>query len=247
MTRARPGPGLALLVEPSRVEAALWRRYALEDELQCRALLFDTYADLARRIAARQHRRFARAADRRDVEHFAFEGLLQAIDRFDPLRGVPFSAYARRRIIGRIVDGLAGMSEVGTQVRHRARLERERVASLGRDASQSADDSLSALADLAAGLAIGLIFERNAGAGSAEAADPQPSAYESLAWREMRARLGEAVDGLPEREAFIVRQHYENGLSFTQIASLLALSRGRISQLHAAAMQRLRKRIGPHI
>jgi RNA polymerase sigma factor for flagellar operon FliA len=46
------------------------------------------------------------------------------------------------------------------------------------------------------------------------------------------------------RESVIVRQHYENGVSFTHIAQLLGLSKGRVSQLHASAVARLRARIG---
>jgi RNA polymerase sigma factor for flagellar operon FliA len=40
-----------------------------------------------------------------------------------------------------------------------------------------------------------------------------------------------------------VRQHYDHGLSFAQVAQLMGLSRGRISQLHRAALDRLRKRL----
>jgi RNA polymerase sigma factor FliA len=42
----------------------------------------------------------------------------------------------------------------------------------------------------------------------------------------------------------VLRQHYETGLSFAQIAELLGVTRGRISQLHRSAIERLRKRIG---
>jgi RNA polymerase sigma factor for flagellar operon FliA len=60
----------------------------------------------------------------------------------------------------------------------------------------------------------------------------------------MQARLAEAMHNLPEKEAIIVRQHYENGLSFSQVAELMGLSRGRVSQLHRSALDRLRKKIG---
>jgi RNA polymerase sigma factor for flagellar operon FliA len=75
-------------------------------------------------------------------------------------------------------------------------------------------------------------------------ADPAPSAYQSLEYNELQARLAGAVGQLPEKEAMIVRQHYEYGLSFAQIARLLDVSRGRVSQLHRSGMERLRKKIG---
>jgi RNA polymerase sigma factor FliA len=237
--------GLDLLVRPSRVEASLWRRYRIEADLDCRETLFNRYVALARSIAARHYyRRPVKRAERTDFEQFAYEGLLQAIDRFDPLLGVPFPAYARRRIAGSIVDGIAKMSEVDAQISHRHRIEQERLRSLARLDAIAPEDALSALSDLAMGLALGLMLEGTSVMGSRGGADSRPSAYESLEWREIQARLLREVGKLPEKEAIIVRQHYDNGLNFAQIAELLDLSRGRISQLHRSALERLRRRIG---
>jgi RNA polymerase sigma factor for flagellar operon FliA len=72
-------------------------------------------------------------------------------------------------------------------------------------------------------------------------ADARAGAYETLEWRHMQARLAAAVAALPPREAELLRNHYEHGLSFAQVAELLGLSRGRVSQLHRAALERLRK------
>lgn len=236
--------GLDLLVHPVRVEASLWRRLRFESETGCREALFTRYVPLARAIAtAKYYQRRGRDADRGDCEHFAYEGLLQAIDRFDPLLGVPFSAYARRRIVGCIADGLSKMSEIGAQISQRQRIERERMRSLVPSATEAADDPLSALSGLAVGLALGLMLEGTSLV-TANCADPRPTAYESLEWREMQARLAAELQKLPEKEAIVVRQHYHIGLSLAQIADLLGLSRGRISQLHRSALERLRKRIG---
>jgi RNA polymerase sigma factor for flagellar operon FliA len=235
--------GLDLLVHPVRAEASLWRRLRFEAQGECREALFDRYVPLARAIAAAKFGQRRGSAERGDCEHLAYEGLLQAIDRFDPLLGVPFSAYARRRIVGSIADGLAKMSEVGAQISHRRRVEQERMRSLAPSDAAAAEDPLAALSDLAIGLALGLMLEGTSMM-AADGADTRPSAYESLEWREMQARLGEAVRKLPEKETLIVRQHYHNGLSLAQIAELLGLSRGRISQLHRSALERLRKRIG---
>lgn len=236
--------GLDLVVHPTRAEASLWRRLRFEAETECREALFSRYVPLARAIAASKfHRRRGLGVDRGDCEHFAYEGLLQAIDRFDPLLGVPFSAYARRRIVGCIADGLAKMSEVNAQLSQRRRIEQERIRSLAPAGTAAGDDPLSALSDLAVGLALGLMLEGTS-LMAADGTDTRPTAYESLEWREMQVRLAAEVQKLPEKEAVVVRQHYHIGLSLAQIAELLNLSRGRISQLHRSALERLRKRIG---
>ncbi len=235
--------GIRLIVQPERAEAALWRRLRSEGDQESRRQLFENYAGLARSVAARRYfRRALRTTDRSDFEQFAFEGLLQAIDRFDPLRGVPFGAYAHRRIIGSIANGLARMSDLDAQFSHRARMEQERLRALAR--SSDAPDSLTALADLAMGLAIGLMLEGTGMVAPHDGADVRPTAYESLEWRELQGRLTEEVARLPEPEKAVLRQHYEIGLSFAQVAELLGLSRGRISQLHRSGIDRLRRRLG---
>lgn len=239
--------GLDMVVRPARVEASLWRRLRFEAEGECRETLFNRYVALARLLARRQSSRDATLrAERVELEQFAFEALLQSIDRYDPLRGIPFIAFARRRILGAIADGIARLSEVGAQLRSRRRLEQERLRSLADAESDLGpqDDALARLSNLTMGLALGLILEGTSLFTNGAEADPSPNPYESLEWRQVQARLARAVDRLPAKEAAVVRQHYNHGLSFTKIAQLLELSRGRVSQLHAAALGRLRKRMG---
>lgn len=235
--------GLGLLLVPPRVEASLWRRLRYERETRCREQIFTRYRGLARSIALRQLRgRPRNGVELNDMEQFAYEGLLLAIDRFDPLRGIPFGAFARRRIIGSIVDGAARMNEIDAQYSYRRRVEAERLRSIAMESDRT--DPLGALAELAAGLAIGLILEGTGLIEPEDGADRRPNAYESLAWRGLQTQLVEEIDRLPEREAAIIRQHYGNGVSFARIAQMLGLSKGRVSQLHAGALAKLRTRMG---
>ena len=245
MRLSRPS-GLDLVIHPKRAEAALWRRLRYEDGSGCRESLFNLYSGMARAIAVRTfRRRGTMRIERYDYEQLAYEGLLQAIDRYDPMRGVPFSAFARRRIEGNIADGIARMSEVGAQISHKHRMEQERLRSLAsRTEEEGTETALQALSDLAASLALGIMLNETRLIEAGDRPDPAPSAYESLEWRQLQARLVGEVSKLPEKEAIIVRQHYDTGLSFAQIATMLDLSRGRVSQLHRSALERLRKRIG---
>ncbi|WP_447726051.1 sigma-70 family RNA polymerase sigma factor [Sphingomonas koreensis] len=234
--------GLALVEVPPRVEAALWRRLRFEAEPGCRETIFMRYRALARATARQNRVRAIHGADADDAEHFAYEGLLQAIDRYDPLRGIPFGAFARRRIAGSIADGMVGLSEAGTQARQRSRAVRERLEALGGEAAET-PDALRALSSLVSGLAIGLLLEDTGLVVSDAGADSRPNVYETLAMRELQAVLRDEIARLPHREATIVRLHYEDGVSFTHIAELLQLSKGRISQLHGAALARLKRRM----
>jgi RNA polymerase sigma factor for flagellar operon FliA len=243
MSRPRPAPDLDPLAADE--EAELWLRVRT-GSAEAREAMFDRHAGFARQIAARQYRDRTRGdLELFELRQLAYAGLLEAIDRFDPDRGVPFRGYASRRITGSVLDGIAQASEVREQVAFKGRLRAERVRSLAPEDvdAMGASDAMQALAELAAGLAIGFLLDGGLTAGE-EAADPAPSAYESLAWRETVQGLRAAMDDLPEKEQLIIRQHYLHGVAFELIARLLGLSKGRVSQLHKAAIERLRKRLG---
>lgn len=244
MTREAPR-GIDLVERPARVEASLWRRYRLEAQAACREHLFNLYVGFARALAiSRFRRRAPPKPELTDYQQFAYQGLLEAIEGYNPLNGAPFPSFARRRILGNISDGIARMSEIDAQISRRRMSGRERLRSLATSEKGKEPEPLSALSDVAVGLAIGLILEGTRLVGGDSHPDPAPSAYDSLEFRQLQTRLAEAVTALPAREQAIIRHHYANGLSFAQVAELLGLSRGRISQLHQSALERLRKRIG---
>ena len=232
--------GIDLLIRPERVEALLWNRLRFERRNDAREPLFDRYRGFARSIALRL-RPWSQPDSARDAEQWAYTGLLQAIDSFDPLRGSPFPAFARPRIAGSVRDGFARNGELEAQWSHRRRQEMERLRSLKQSGRPA--DPVEALGAIAGSLAVGLMLDGTRMLADEYSADPAPSAYDGLAFRQMLARLEVEVGRLPAGEATVVRQHYLNGLTFAQVADLMGLSRGRISQLHASALAKLRKRI----
>jgi RNA polymerase sigma factor for flagellar operon FliA len=237
--------GIDLLVRQDRVEAALWRAHVAAPTMETRQALFERYHSFAGKVAAIQFaRRKQGNYDKADLEQLAYEALLQAIERFDPERGVPFQSFARVRIDGHISNGLAQSSEAASQYRYRQRAERERLRSISEGADGAGDDLITALSRLSSAIALGLLLDEQASEVIQTIPDPQPSAYESIALAELRRRVEETVDALPEREGFVIRQHYRNGVSFQQIATLLGVSKGRVSQIHRAALERLRSVLG---
>lgn len=241
--RRSPPRGIDLLLRPERVEAALWRAHAETPTQETRRGLFDHYRAFAAKLASWQFVRRGGNYEHEDLEQLAYEALLQAIERFEPVRGVPFEAYARIRINGHIANGLAQTSEAAAQFRYRLRTEQERVRSLRPAVDAVVADPLTALSALSASIALGLMLELDAVPALESIPDPAPSAYESLAWNELLQGLREQVDLLPEREAYVIRQHYHAGVSFQQIALVLGLTKGRISQIHRSGLERLRSRI----
>ena len=236
--------GIDLLVRPERHEASLWRRYAQSQSSESQQHLFDYYQPLAKAIAAKQFaKRKAGTCEFGDVEQLAYEGMLQAIKRFDPELGTPFSAYCRRRIVGNINTGLEGTTERSAQYSYQRRVERDRLKSLA-NAPEGSDDPIASLSQLTALLAIGLLVEDSIPVDPDELASNEPSAYESLAWREMQRNLQSTIAKLDDRSGYVIKQHYVQGVSFKQIAKVVGVTKGRISQIHRAALLRLRELMG---
>ncbi len=230
-----------------QAEAALWRDFKTGASTSAREALFSLHFGHARQIARRHYLDLPGAGvDYGDLCQMAGVGLLEAIDRYDPDLGVPFRAYATRRITGAVLDGLAKASEVRQQIWTRQKIRAERARSLlAEDHRLQGAQALQALMDVAVGLAVGFMLDETSLYVAEDQADRQPNAYDSLAWRDALARMRGEVSRLPEREAAVVRHHYINGLTFDQIGSLLGVTRGRVSQIHKAAIERLRARLKP--
>jgi RNA polymerase sigma factor for flagellar operon FliA len=92
--------------------AQLWARCRAGDA-KSRAALIERYIPLANALARRVRVVSNAVADSDDVTSAALLGLIDAVDRFQPGRGVPFEAYASLRIRGSIVDELRRMDERG--------------------------------------------------------------------------------------------------------------------------------------
>jgi len=234
--------GLELVIRPERAEALLWVKLRLEQRQEAREPLFNRYASFARSIAFRV-RPWGQRTTAKDAEQWAYAGLLQAIDAFDPLHGSRFESFAKPRIAGSVRDGFAQLSELEAQWNYRRKQERDRLRSVKDGAAAEKKDPIEALGEIAACLAIGLMLDGTSMMASDEAPDPAPNAYESLEWRQTLLLLQRGVEQLAPPEATVIRQHYVHGLAFTQVAELMGLSRGRISQLHTSALAKLRKRI----
>ena len=153
-----------------------------------------------------------------------------------------FETFASYRIRGAILNGLAKESELSAQRRYWAERMRDRVRSLQPEAHEQGDvdETLDGFVDLTVGLALGLLLES-----PAEPADESPASnpYAAAELGQLVRRMRQLVADLPERERVLVELHYFHHEAFQDIAASLGVTKGRISQLHAQALQRLKARL----
>ncbi|OLL30876.1 flagellar biosynthesis protein FliA [Burkholderia sp. SRS-W-2-2016] len=230
------------------LEDQLWTTLQSERNPPAREAVFVHYLSYAKALAAQLYAgRVHDDVEFKDFLQLACVGLLEAIDRFEPERGVSFRTYCTPRLRGNVLTGIQRLSDAQEQIALRKRVRRERVASLEpSDRAGKQSDTFQLLASLAAGLAIGFmlddtnIVEHENAAQSATAAN----AYQTIAWRQTREKLHTAVARLPARDQKVIRYHYFHGLGFEQIADILGVTKGRVSQVHRAALLELRDLLG---
>src|SRR5881296_4007273 len=100
--------------------ALLWAKRR-EGDAEARCALIERFAPLATRIARGMNVPVGAVAGPDDLESAALIGLIDAVDRFEPDRGVPFEGYATLRIRGAVLDEVRRVDDLGRADRRRQR------------------------------------------------------------------------------------------------------------------------------
>jgi RNA polymerase sigma factor for flagellar operon FliA len=238
--------------EAALSERALWDAWRDDGDEQARARLLEMHLPYARVVAASYYaRRLHDEIDFDDYLQFASTALIDAANRYDPSRGVQFKTFAARRMHGEILDGIECMTEKQQQIAARKRLlvqRREEARTIAHHASQSAsagEKALRFVAEAGLAFALGWLLE---GSGLIRPVEEEVHVmpfYANSEIRQLTERIASLVKDLPAHERKVIHSHYFQHQPFEEIACEMALSRGRISQIHRSALARLRDSLTP--
>src|SRR3989304_4919849 len=192
------------------------------------------YLPLVRFVAEKIHRRLPPGVDLESLIHSGVVGLLEALQRFDPNRGVEFEIYARYRIRGEVMQCLRSLDWVSRSVRSWGR---KIEAARGKLAGQHVREPTAE--EIAAELAIPLDTYYHL---DQQVNDAAPLSF--VEGKDLVEKLAAAVEVLPERERVVVTLYYHEELTLREIGEILDLSEGRICQIFAPAVGRLRDALG---
>lgn len=202
---------------------------------------------LVRRIA----RRIARLVPGTDLDDLIGDGcvgIIRAVDGFDPALGPSLEHYARRIALGAMLNGIRRLDPVSERVRRVVRLaERERYALAVVRGALPSDAELAthfpslgrARAEAQRGSPLSLDAPLPPDAGSAPSGGEDPA--ETVVARAESRRIRAAVDALPPRQRDVVTAHYFGERPLRVISNQLRVSPQRVSQLHVAALERMRR------
>ncbi|MFY0678073.1 MAG: sigma-70 family RNA polymerase sigma factor [Neptuniibacter sp.] len=224
-------------------ERALWLSLINDSDQSARAKLIELYTDLVSKISAILFaKRFNDQIEFEEYVQMGSVGLVEAVDRFRLEAGASFETFASYRIRGAILNGLPHLTEQGSQQAFLSKLRKERTDSIANDGNKEEFGSaFEEMVSITLGLAIGLVLEET-GIVSSEG-EKRDKGYVSGELLRIKDKLKEHVEQLPERERLIIRYHYYHGSGFDELADILGVSKGRVSQLHHQALSYLKNEI----
>lgn len=262
-----PGTYRADTPAPRRDAGGLWQRYIETRDPGVRERLFAEYIGLVHRAARDLGRRPTADFEHDDLVGAGTIGLVQALETFDPGRGLAFSTHAMPRIRGAILDEIRGLDWLPRSARERRRdalrVQDSLRRSLGREPTEDEAAELMpggliawrrARADLRDPSFVpidgGASASGDGEAGGPPLADALPDTgavdmMAELVANEERAALAEAFASLAERDRLILSLSFYERLPLREIAALLLVTESRVSQLRTRALQRLRERLEP--
>jgi RNA polymerase sigma factor for flagellar operon FliA len=220
-------------------ELELWRELGKDRSASARQALVEHFAYLAKVNASHYYRiRLDDDVEYGDYLQYAMVGLLEAVDRYDPDRGAAFPTYAGYRIKGALLNGLEKATEQREQYAYLRRYQSARVESIANGLDHGGSDPFSRMVEATVELALSFLLEDTGFLRNDTQTTDGVFAEESM--KSLSNQLEGFVERLPERERIIIRNHYYHGMAFEELATLLGISKGRISQLHKRALQMIR-------
>lgn len=251
-------PSTSALLDPVWIAYGNARERQDEARLQdLRNKLIERYYDVVRYAAERMHTRLPNEVDVNDLMSAGLFGLMDAIDAFDPQRGVKFETYCAPRIRGAIFDELRAMDWVPRLVRSRtSKVEKVRKEFELSNGRKPTDDEVASLMNVSSAeydklqkdsRPVGVVsldrkaFESDSSRDVREVDVIEDGRQLNPAELVQRGDLqGLITKGLSRAERLIVILYYYEEMTMKEIGLTLDLSESRVSQMHSSILARLK-------
>jgi len=256
----RHRPSWPLEKRPARQRAKQRREAQAAEQAREREELTLKLLGLVKRVALEMREHLPAHVDVDDLVSAGTLGLMEAVRRFEAGKQVKIETYARYRIRGAILDALRNLDPASRDMRKKnkraERVFQELGAKLGRPATDlemaqalqvSLKDWYRSVSELQS---MGVEWLRPTQMGNTRQIDQedlpatnQDDQFELCFRREQRDLVNKALERSTERERLILSLYYEHDLTMKQIGDELGIDESRVSQIHSAALSRLRTRV----
>lgn len=237
----------------------LFKLYRETDDIHIKKEIVMRYSSMVKTIAIQLRGVYVSFTDIDDIINEGIITLMQVVDKFDPSKNVKFESYASLRIRGSIVDLARKQDWVPRNVRKLGKSIDQALSelyfALGRYPTEEevaehlgitiekyhkvlSETTLFNILSLDA-LVDGIQEDgQNDKFLKDHNLETMPS-Y-SLEKKELQSMLKDSVESLRENEQMVVSLYYRKELSMKEIAKVMGISEPRVSQLHSAALKKLR-------
>lgn len=239
-------------------ELNYWEGWQKHRDPEAGDFLVERYLPLVDYIIQRFSFSLPKSVDKDELRSLAYQGLLDAFDKFNIERDLKFETYATWRIKGAVIDGLRTLDWLPRSIRDKAKKIEKAYSELEQQNNASVtDEEVSAylgitkselnktVAEAALSSMVSIDepdYQNNEETGKYSnlkdswSASPEKHVTEQA----IKHSLALAIDRLPEKEKLVVSLCYFEELKLTEIAEVLSVSVSRVSQLHSKAILRLR-------
>lgn len=255
-TRAAKAPPKPLALSERPIEQ-VWREYRATPTTEVRNFLIARHLDLVAYAAERLHKRLPSEVEINDLKSAGAFGLMDAVDSFDPDRGVKFETFCTQRIRGAMFDELRSMDWVPRLVRSRtAKVEKVRKSIEMETGSRATEDEVAKRLNVTGdefeklqkdSRPISMVsltrkcFETDSSKDVREIDvvedGRQENPLQAVQKQDLQALI---TKGLSRAERLIVILYYYEEMTMKEIGSTLDLSESRVSQMHSSILARLK-------
>jgi len=245
-------------------ETDLWKEYKSTKNADIRSYLVEKYSPLVKHVAGRIAVGMPQNVEFDDLVSYGVFGLLDAIEKFDPVREIKFKTYAMTRIRGSIFDELRSVDWIPRSIRQKAKQLEQIIAQLENQDGKKVDDeaiakelgvSVNELNSLMTKLSgtslvslndIWFLGDENDEVSFMETLEsPQNLNPDQIIEKEeIKNIIVDAIKTLPDKEKKVIVLYYYEDLTLKEIGQVLEVTESRISQLHTKAVMRLRSKLG---
>ena len=238
----------------------VWAQFVLDkSSKEIRDRLIIQYIYLIKYVVGRLRISLPNTISTEDIAGYGVEGLIDAIEKFNPARGVRFETYALLRIRGAIIDRIRSLDWVPRGAQKRFKSIHKAIAALqGKLGRQPSTEEIAkelelpkekveaSMAEMESTTMISIYDRKDSSGEGVEIIDTiqDKNADDPLALlenRDVKNELSRALGNLPERERMILALYYHENMTLKEIGTTLNISESRVCQLHAQAIMKLRK------
>ncbi len=240
----------------------MWKKYLTQRVVSMRNDIVMYYSHLVHTHAARLSRKLPAQVSYDEICSAAFDGLIEAVEAYDPGRKAKFETFCQQRIAGAVMDWLRSLDPQSRTVRtfeKRRMMVKEALgtdmefaptrADMARRLNMNVDryEYLSRLSQLGKEVHFSAMepSDEHRIQGSTHSWDIRDAHCEDPGVKVSREILaGHLTKGLAREERLVIMLYYFEGMTMAEIGAVLNLSESRVSQIHKEILQRLRHRFG---